>query len=228
VTATAWSPRIAAVAGRFVDASNATLLATTAEGERVVYKPHAGERPLWDFPPETLAYREALTYEVSETMGLAVVPETVLADGPYGRGAVQRYVEFNESFDVLAAVQRGDPRLWPLAVLDVVTNNADRKLGHILEVEGALLGIDHGLTFHPEDKLRTVLWGFAGAEVPEQLLEAVASLLHALDGSLGEQVIEQLGEDERNALAVRAQMLLSTRRHPEPPGDRPPLPWPPY
>lgn len=216
------------VTGRFAAASNATLLAETADAEMVVYKPHAGEQPLWDFPPDTLAAREVLTYEVSAAMRLAIVPETVLADGPFGPGSVQRFVEASPAFDPVTAVRERDLRLWPLAVLDVVTNNADRKLGHILEVDGVLVGIDHGLTFHPDAKLRTVLWMFAGSTVPPELLDAVSLLEAAAERSLGDRIELLLGAEERRALAERARSLLATGTHPMPPLDRPPVPWPAY
>ncbi len=214
--------------GRFTDASNATLLGTTETGERVIYKPSRGERPLWDFPPDTLAAREVLTYEVSEAMGLGVVPETVFGTGSFGPGAVQRFVEAKPGFDVLVAVRSRDPRLWALAVLDVVCNNADRKLGHIIETGGRLVGIDHGLTFHPEDKLRTVLWVFAAQPVPSPLLDRVGVLGDDVAAKLGNRVEMLLGADARAALAARVDTLLAQRHHPVPPDDRPPVPWPPY
>ena len=146
------------------------MLAKTATGEQVVYKPTAGERPLWDFPVETLAAREVLTYEVAAVLGFDSVPETVLGDGPYGLGAIQRFIDIDPGFDPIPLVQSGSVDLWPLAVLDIVTNNADRKLGHVISDGKRLLGIDHGLTFHSEDKLRTVLWGFSGQAVPDKLV----------------------------------------------------------
>lgn len=194
----------------------------------MVYKPHVGERPLWDFPTETLALREVLTYEVSAAMGLGVVPETVIAEGPLGTGSVQRYLEFDRSFDVLAAIRSGDDRLWSLAVLDLVTNNADRKLGHIVECDGQIYGIDHGLTFHPEDKLRTVLWSLAGRPVPPPLLDVARELGIALDGSLGDRIADLLGEEERRGVERRTTGLLEAGVHPPPPVGRPPLPWPLY
>ena len=200
----------------------------TESGDRVIYKPRSGERPLSDFPADSLAAREVLTFEVSEAMRLGVVPETVIAGGPLGPGAVQRFVTAHRSFDPVAVVRRRDPRLWAIAVLDIVCNNADRKLGHILEVEGRLMGVDHGLTFHPDDKLRTVLWSFAGGAVPRPLLEAVSRLALAGEGSLGSRVAELLGSTEREALLQRARDLLDTATHPQPPADRPALPWPPY
>jgi hypothetical protein len=211
-----------------VDASNATLLATTTSGDKVVYKPTAGERPLWDFPIETLAAREVLTYEVAVAMGHEIVPETVLGDGPYGPGSIQRFVDIDPAFDPVELVQTGSTRLWPIAVLDLVTNNADRKLGHLISDGERLLGIDHGLTFHPDDKLRTVLWGFSEQPLPAAELLALAELGAALDNELGERVESMLGSDEREALAGRVAALQRHPIHPPPPDDRPPVPWPPY
>ncbi len=223
-----WSPTIAEVIGRFVDASNATLLAHTEDGERVVYKPTRGERPLWDFAVETLAAREVLTYELSVALGYDIVPETILGDGPYGPGAIQRYVDLDPDFDPVALVQTGSVELWPLAVLDIVSNNADRKLGHLISDGTQLLGIDHGLTFHPDDKLRTVLWGFSGQPIPADMATALTKLQIAVAGGYGDRVEALLGKEERMALAARVDDLLAHPVHPDPPTDRPPLPWPPY
>lgn len=223
-----WKPQIVEVVGRFVDASNATLLAETSLGERVVYKPTAGEQPLWDFPIETLAAREVLTYEVAMALGFDAVPETVLGEGPYGTGSIQRFVEMDESFDPVRLVQAGASDLWPIAVLDIVTNNADRKLGHLISDGTRLLGIDHGLTFHPDEKLRTVLWGFSGQPLPDGVLTALTRLQIAVRGELGERVGVLLGANERAALLNRVTTLLANPVHPDPPTDRPPLPWPPY
>lgn len=224
----AWTPQIAEVVGRFVDASNATLLARTEDGEDVVYKPTSGERPLWDFTAESLAVREVLTFEVDRALGFDVVPETAFGNGPFGPGAVQRFVAHDVDFDAMPLVRRRDPRLWPIAVLDVVTNNADRKFGHLLSTRDGIKAIDHGLTFHPEPKHRTVLWGFAGLAIPSSLLDALARLLAELDGRLGEQVGSLLGSEEAGALRRRIVELFSTGVHPEPPEDRPAIPWPPY
>lgn len=224
----AWRPEITEVVGRFVDASNATLLAMTAAGEKVVYKPTAGERPLWDFSIETLAAREVLTYEVSQAMGSAIVPETVLGDGPYGPGSIQRFIEIDDSFDPVAAVREPSAELWPIALLDLVTNNADRKLGHLVSDGGRILGIDHGLTFHPEDKLRTVLWVFSDQSFPPSEHNSLLQLNRALLDGLADRVAGLLGEEELDALQSRIDGLLVRPVHPPPPADRPPLPWPPY
>ena len=224
----AWEPQIVEVIGRFVDASNATLLAKTSLGERVVYKPTAGEQPLWDFPIETLAAREVLTYEVAMALGYDVVPETILGEGPYGPGSIQRFIDMDESFDPVRLVQSGASELWPIAVLDVVTNNADRKLGHLISNGVRLLGIDHGLTFHSDDKLRTVLWGFSSQPLPAEAITALTRLQIAVRGELGERVEVLLGPEERTALIDRVTTLIADPVHPDPPTDRPPLPWPPY
>ena len=215
--------------GRFTAASNVTLLGRS-DGELVVYKPVAGNRPLWDFDVTTLAGREVLTYEVAAAMGLDVVPRTVLGDGPLGPGAVQEYVDVDETFDPLEPVEAVDPMLWPVAVLDLVANNADRKLGHLLRDRstGALRAIDHGLTFHADDKLRTVLWGFGGRELPGPLVDALRSLAAELASALGERAAELVGPAHTAALAARVDGLVADPVHPEPPDDRPPLPWPPY
>ena len=215
--------------GRFAAASNLTLLAR-AQGALVVYKPTAGVRPLWDFPAPTLAAREVLTYRVAEAMGLGVVPETRWGDGPLGPGAVQRFVDQDPGFDPLDLVARTDEALWPVAVLDVVVNNADRKVGHLLAEAGTgrLWAIDHGLTFHPEAKLRTVLWGFAARAVPPALVEALQRLEAALDEGLHAEAAASLGRPEAAALRRRVRSLLRRPIHPRPPRDRHPVPWPPY
>ncbi len=225
---TGWSPEVGEVVGRFRRASNATFLARTVAGELVIYKPTAGERPLWDFPPDTLAAREALTYEVSEGLGFGVVPETALGEGPLGRGSIQRFVEVDDEFDPVALLAGPDPVLWPIAILDVVCNNADRKAGHLMRAGGRIFGVDHGLTFHPEEKLRTVLWNFAGAVVPAEHVDALRRLGRALERSLGARIAELVGNEAAAATAHRVEALLADPVHPLPPDDRPALPWPPY
>lgn len=221
-----WQPRVDELVGRFVAATNTTVLGRSG-AELVIYKPVAGNRPLWDFDAETLATREVLTHRVAAALGLDVVPETVMGDGPLGPGAVQRYIELDAGFDPTPMVRAGSAELWPIAVLDVIVNNADRKLGHILrDGGGRLWAIDHGLTFHPEDKLRTVLWCFAGQTLPHPMREAVDRLAHTLDHGLKEEVQALLGSAEAAALAGRVAALLDAPVHPEPPDDRPPIPWP--
>ncbi|WP_327357294.1 SCO1664 family protein [Streptomyces sp. NBC_01304] len=250
------------VRGQIREASNAVLLCTVAyEGEQAdcVYKPVAGERPLWDFPDGTLAQREVAAYEVSEATGWGLVPPTVLRDGPYGEGMCQLWIEGDADAaepELLALVDgetpedgwkaigfaevgegrtallvhADDARLRRLAVLDAVINNADRKGGHLLTGPGGrLYAIDHGVTFNVEDKLRTLLWGWAGEPLPG---EAVA-VLSRLDEGLGEgcALAEQLGSlitsAEVEALRERVAGLLASGVHPKPSGEWPAIPWPP-
>ncbi len=210
-------------------ASNATLLAFSADGRRWVYKPEQGESPLWDFPWRSLAAREVLTYEVATALGLDIVPETVLADGPQGRGSAQAFIDEDFEFDPRTLFKpRPSPRLWPVAVLDVICNNADRKLGHIIRQVGEdrLWAIDNGLTFHSDPKLRTVLWGFAGDEIPDPLQMALERLrAEDAPGVVG-RVADLLSTEEAEAFRERVESLAHLRVHPLPPEDRPALPWP--
>ena len=220
---------LTAVEGRMPYASNATLLASSADGRRWVYKPEQGESPLWDFPWRSLAAREVLTYEVAMALGFDIVPETVLADGPHGRGSAQLYVDEDFEFDQRTLFKpRPSPRLWPVAVLDIICNNADRKLGHIIRQVGEdrLWAIDNGLTFHSDPKLRTVLWGFAGTEIPGPLLSALERLrIGDLAGLVG-RVADLLTAEEAEAFRARVENIASLGVHPLPPEDRPALPWP--
>ena len=154
------------VTGRLVDASNATLYAVAElDGAEMVciYKPIAGERPLWDFPDGCLAHREFAAYIVSEQLGFNVVPLTVLRDGPYGQGMAQEWINIDESIDLAQFFSTDHPRLRTMALFDAVVNNTDRKIGHLLPINNEVVyGCDHGVTFHTEDKLRTVLWKWAG------------------------------------------------------------------
>lgn len=210
------------VEGLLPGASNTTLLARDDRERQWVYKPAQGERPLWDFPHGTLADREVAFYRLGCALGLDVVPETVPATGPYGPGSAQRYLDEDLSWDPRPMIIGADPRLWPIVVLDLIANNADRKIGHLLREpgHGTVWAIDNGLTFHSDDKLRTVLWSFAGAEIPRELLERAdaGSLRHALD--------DVLSPAEVNATVDRLYALLAEPRHPPPPDDRPPMPWP--
>lgn len=217
------------ILGRLPYASNATLLALDDEGERWVYKPERGEEPLWDFPWRTLAAREVLAYEVCSAMGLDLVPETVEAVGELGPGSAQRFVDEDPTFDPRSLFQpRLSPRMWPFAVFDIVVNNADRKIGHVLADagDGRLWAIDNGLTFHHSDKLRTVLWGFAGEPIPDPLIAGVESLATELEAGLADRVADLLTGAEAGALVARVEALLVSRCHPFPPEDRPPVPWP--
>lgn len=210
-------------------ASNATVLAKDGEGGQWVYKPERGESPLWDFPWRTLAAREVLTYEVAAAMDLDLVPQTVLAEGPLGPGSAQRFVNEDFDFDPRPLFSpKLDQGLWPVAVLDLITNNADRKIGHLIREVGTerIWAIDHGLTFHHQPKLRTVLWGFAGQAMPPALVESLRALRSRIVEGLGPRVERLLSAVEAAALSERVDRLLRDPRHPTPPDDRPAVPWP--
>ncbi len=229
ITAPDWQPEVVTVEGRYVEASNATLLGETDDGVRVIYKPVDGARPLWDFDARTLAYREIWAYRIDQALGFASVPETTMAEGPFGPGAVQRHVDAAADQEVIDLINGGDDILWPIAVLDLVLNNADRKAGHILrDEESRLWAIDHGLTFHVEEKLRTVLWGFAGRPIPNDILARLGKAREELAGPLADRFVADLSVDELAALLHRVDALLEARRHPVPPEDRHSIPWPPY
>lgn len=218
------------VTGRLVDASNATMLANVSHGAMsltCIYKPIAGERPLWDFSDGTLAYREYAAYVLSTKCDFHVVPLTVLREGPFGEGAVQLWVDVDEKIDMIEYFQRDSLELRNMALFDAVINNTDRKIGHILpDQAGNVFGCDHGVTFHSEDKLRTVLWRWAGnpftaGELAQ--LEAVGDYLKSpaeLEGLLtGEEI---------DALRNRVNRLKESGVFPLPSKDWPAVPWPPY
>ncbi|MEU0225052.1 SCO1664 family protein [Streptomyces sp. NPDC006284] len=247
------------VRGRIRDASNAALYCTvTHEGREAacIYKPVAGERPLWDFPDGTLAQREVAAYEVAEATGWGLVPPTVLREGPYGEGMVQLWIEAVPGTELLALVDAEEPgpgwkavglaevdegrtallvhaddaRLRRLAVLDAVLNNADRKGGHLLPAAGErLYGIDHGVTFHAENKLRTLLWGWAGDPLTGEALTVLDALREALKdgGTLAGRLAALITPAELDATRARVDALLASGRHPEPSGEWPAIPWPP-
>ena len=220
------------IEGRVVDASNATFYcAVTLDGRSAaaVYKPVAGERPLWDFPDGTLAEREVAAYEVSAATGWQIVPPTIYRDGPAGPGMVQLWVDTDATVDLARFMRRRDvERLREIAVFDAVINNADRKGGHLLPTDdGHVYGVDHGVTFHVEDKLRTVLWQWAGARLPGAMCDVMTRLRAELDGALGDRLGELLTRREVWRTRSRLDRLLATGRHPEPSGDWPPVPWPP-
>ena len=220
------------VEGRLLDASNATLLCT-AELDGVtaacVYKPVAGERPLWDFPDGTLAGREVSAWLVSQATGWDLVPPTVLRDGPFGTGMCQLWVDVDEEVDLAALARSDHPDLRRLAVLDAVLNNADRKGGHLLPREdGRVQGIDHGVCFSAEDKLRTLLWQWRGHALTDEALDVLGRVRAELEGDLGDALHEHLTATEVRATAARVDRLLTTGVHPHPSEDWPAIPWPPF
>jgi uncharacterized repeat protein (TIGR03843 family) len=218
--------------GRLLDASNVTLVGSIRTGvlaATCVYKPVAGERPLWDFPDGTLAGREVSAALVSEATGWRVVPPTVLREGPFGPGMVQLWVDGDPSVDLAAFVRSDSPGLRRMAVFDAVVNNADRKGGHIIPMpDGHVHGVDHGICFSVDPKLRTLLWRWAGKPLPAEAVEVLQRLQDDLLGDLGEQLHEHLTRREVRRTQQRVAELLRTGRHPEPSGDWPALPWPPF
>ncbi len=195
--------------------SNYTFVGTaTAHGRtiKVVYKPKRGESPLWDFPNGTLYQREYGAYLLSQILGWSFIPLTIVRDGPYGIGMVQRYVEHDPSVGYFQLREKHADALRRMAVFDVVSNNADRKAGHILLGEdGNIWGIDHGLTFNVDPKLRTVIFDFSGETVPPELLEpfkALEASLQAPDGQVRE-LLALLSTDEARMLAKRLRDLLA-------------------
>ncbi len=219
------------VEGRMVDASNATLfcsISTDTAIAQCVYKPIRGERPLWDFPDGTLAGREIAAYEVSEATGWDIVPPTVLRDGPFGTGMVQLWIDVDDAVDIERLVRTDRPQLRRMALFDAVINNADRKGGHLLPVCGGshVYGIDHGIAFHSEDKLRTLLWGWRGRKLSRAEREVLETV--RFDADLDERLYEVLTTREVAATHRRIDRLLRTGVFPSPSGDWPAIPWPPF
>jgi uncharacterized repeat protein (TIGR03843 family) len=227
------------IEGRLVDASNATLYCTikTSRAKKrpgaeiaCVYKPIAGERPLWDFPTGTLAGREVAAYVISRAAGWDVVPPTVMRDGPFGPGMCQLWIDHDVSVDLIALSRRTDhPGLRDMAVFDAVVNNADRKIGHLLPVaDGHLYGCDHGVCFAEDYKLRTVLWQWRGKPLPRRSVTTLRRLHDQLtQGALQTELSPLLTPDEITATQQRIETLLTHRTHPYPPADWPAVPWPP-
>ncbi|SRR6266568_1059627 len=221
------------VEGRLVMATNATLYCTIGLDGRsaaCVYKPVAGERPLWDFPPGTLAGREVAAYAVSRAAGWDIVPPTVMRDGPFGPGMCQLWIDADASTDLVALARNRDhATLRDMAVFDAVVNNADRKIGHLLPVDGGrLYGCDHGVCFGEEYKLRTVLWQWSGQQLPERAMASLTALKAELaGGALADELSGLLSASETQATRDRVDMLIEHRIHPYPPENWPAVPWPP-
>ncbi|MGZ6826692.1 MAG: SCO1664 family protein [Mycobacteriales bacterium] len=220
------------IEGRMLDASNATLYCTTTLEDVTavcVYKPVQGERPLWDFPDGTLAEREVAAYLVSEALGWGLVPPTVLREGPFGLGMCQLWVDVDETVDLQVLARSDHPDLRRMAVLDAVVNNADRKGGHLLPTpEGRVHGIDHGVCFSVDDKLRTLLWQWRGEPLTDEAVEALSRLRAELEGPLGTALHELLTRREVRRTTRRVDDLLRSGVHPHPSPDWPAIPWPPY
>jgi hypothetical protein len=193
-----------------------------------IYKPRKGEAPLWDFPDGTLYRRERAAYLVSRELGWNFIPPTVIRNGPHGIGSVQLFVIHNQS-DYATMRDEAPDALRRMAVFDVVANNADRKAGHCLATpDGRLWGIDHGLTFHTDYKLRTVIWDYIGEPVPESLCNDLERLYIDLRqaGSIRLQLEDLLAKDEIEVFAMRIKALLTHGVLPSP-GQRRAIPWPP-
>jgi len=195
-----------------------------------VYKPIAGERPLWDFPVGSLAGREVAAYAVSRAAGWGVVPPTVMRDGPFGPGMCQLWIDHDREVDLIALSRRTDHAgLRDMAVFDAVVNNADRKIGHLLPVaNGHLYGCDHGVCFAEDYKLRTVLWQWRGKTLPRRSVDALRRLnVQLTEGTLATELAGLLTASEISATRGRIKTLLEHRVHPYPPADWPAVPWPP-
>ncbi|MGF4042025.1 SCO1664 family protein [Paenarthrobacter nitroguajacolicus] len=239
--------------GRITTASNATFLGSISDVE-VVYKPIAGESPLWDFPHGTLAHREVAAYLVSQVFGWDIVPRTWLRDGPFGDGMVQLWQEQDpaqravnllatdqvpatgwkhvlegqdENGRMVALIHEDTPALRRMAVFDMIVNNADRKGDHILAMtDGHRHGVDHGLTFHQAHKLRTVLWGWLGEPLTAEEREGIDRVADGLHGGLGRDLADLLSAEEIASLATRCARLRLAGRFPAPSGGMPAVPWP--
>ena len=219
------------VLGRMPWSSNATYLVKLGGDGRemlAIYKPQRGERPLWDFPRGTLCHREVAAYEVSQILGWRIVPETVLRDGPGGIGMVQRFVEHDPEDHYFTLLEEHGDEFRRMAAFDIVINNTDRKGGHCLRAaDGRVFGIDHGVSFHAQWKVRTVIWDFGGERVPASV---GADLDALLDGETSEELDERLrpllDRFERDAMRGRAEHLLRAGVFPEPDPNYHCYPWP--
>ena len=217
-----------ALKGQFMLGSNYTFLVDVTHAGQVfpaVYKPSKGEQPLWDFEENTLALREVAAYIVSEMLGLHLVPVTVFRqEGPHGPGSLQQYIEYDPEYHYFHFSPEDKQLLQPVALFDLLINNADRKGSHVFFEEGThkLYAIDHGICFHEHNKLRTVIWDFAGQPIPDHLLSPLSSAPTWRD-----PLEPYLSPEELHALASRAEQLLRSGRFPLPPKDRRAFPYPP-
>ncbi len=221
--------------GQFTFGSNYTFLVTISHAGQEfpgVYKPQKGEQPLWDFPENSLAGREVAAYLVSEALGWNLIPYTLMReDGPFGPGSLQQYIEHNPNLHYFNFKPADKALLRPVALFDHLTNNADRKGGHVFFEKGThhLYAIDHGLCFHEEDKLRTVIWDFAGQPIEPELLAGLEALLQRLapPSNLVSALLAYLSPQEIKTLEMRARQLIESGVFPEPPQHRRAFPYPP-
>ena len=214
------------IIGRLVDASNASLFCKLPGDIQVIYKPIAGERPLWDFPDGNLASREVAAYYISEVGNFKVVPRTILREGPFGVGAVQQWIDTLEDVDVIEFAQSQDFKIRNLALFDAVINNADRKFGHILITpEHNVFGCDHGVSLHEENKLRTVVWQFAEQYLSKTEIQQLKDLLNGIDRNY---LSDYLTDGEIEALFIRTRNLIEAGKFSSPNPNWPAVPWPPY
>ena len=218
--------------GQVLSSSNIIFL-TSVENQDLrtlaIYKPHRGERPLWDFPDGTLHQREVAAHVVSQALGWPLIPPTVLCDGPYGPGALQLYIDADPEAHYFTFREERLPDLAPVALFDIVVNNADRKGGHLLlDQWDRIWAIDNALTFHTEPKLRTVIWDFAGAPIPEPYLEDLRQLreLLATKSALHQTLSRLLARGEIATLRSRVSALIDSTIFPFPDPDRRQVPWP--
>lgn len=216
------------IKGQFTFGSNYTFLVTVQYEGRdyaAVYKPLRGEQPLWDFPTNTLAGREVAAYLVSESLGFHIVPFTTLRDdGPYGAGSLQQFIDYDPEYHYFSFSEEDRQLLKPVVLFDLLCNNADRKGSHVFFETGThnLYAIDHGICFHEDDKLRTVLWDFSGQKVPQNLLACLS-----LSRGLLTDLERYLSPREISALCARAESIRRRGVFPRQPRDRRAMPWPP-
>ncbi|HKG53709.1 MAG TPA: SCO1664 family protein [Anaerolineales bacterium] len=216
------------IKGQFTFGSNYTFLVTVQHEGReysAVYKPLQGEQPLWDFPENTLAGREVAAYLVSEALGFHIVPFTTLREeGPYGAGSLQQYIDYDPEYHYFNFTEEDRRLLKPVVLFDLLCNNADRKGSHVFFENDThhLYAIDHGICFHQDDKLRTVLWDFSGQKIPEDLLSRLS-----LSRSLLTELERYLNLHEISALHARAEAIRKKGVFPRQPRDRRAMPWPP-
>lgn len=221
------------IKGEFLWGSNYTFLAHVEHKSvtvEAVYKPNRGERPLWDFPSASLAQREVAAYLVSEALGWNFVPPTVYRQqAPIGPGSLQLFVEHDPEYNYFNLSEADHQRLRPVVIFDVLINNADRKGSHILfDPDDHMWLIDHGVCFHREDKMRTVIWDFAGEAIPEELINSLREFRLKLksETELVSNLQECLNKEETSALAPRTDQLLKSGQFPAQDPNRRPYPWP--